>query len=229
MLSLFVCRMLLLFNAQQDCGIDASGTCVPSTTTAPTIVAPTAAVSPTVNQRLLVMIMNYSLCGLSPTLTPDAARSIFLGPNGDGSGGLAQKYTQCSYGAFNLNASAFRAQVITPTSCSTSITASCSWWSISNGADTIAKTIPGLNFSDFTHYAYVVPPNMSSVCMWAGLALLPGNQIWLQTSSYGVSRWATIFQEAIHNYGESLPLVGVIRHGSCYVTLYKPLCLRIWL
>jgi hypothetical protein len=180
--------------------------CTPSagTNTAVATSVPVAAAPATIYQRLLVMIMDYTECGFAPGINASTTRSIFLGPDGDGSGGVAQRYTQCSYGAFNINASAL--QVITvPQRCSTSVTASCSWWAISNGGDTTAKSQLGTNvFSDFTHYIYIVPPGLSSVCPWAGLALLPGKQVWLQTSSYGVYRWATIMQEAIHNYGKTL-------------------------
>ncbi|GLC52338.1 hypothetical protein PLESTB_000618100 [Pleodorina starrii] len=175
-----------------------AGTSVTVGTSVPVAVTP---VTPATFQKLLVMIMDYSACGFAPGLNESVIRSTFLGPNGDGAGGVAQKYTQCSYGRFNINATAF--QVVTvPQNCTSAVTASCSWWAISNGGDTAAKAMLGATvFSDFTHYIYVVPPGLSSVCSWAGLALLPGKQVWLQTSSYGVYRWATVMQEALHNYG----------------------------
>ncbi|EFJ50783.1 metalloproteinase, extracellular matrix glycoprotein VMP11, partial [Volvox carteri f. nagariensis] len=151
-------------------------------------------------QRVLVMILDYTICGFPAGLDESTTRSLFLGPNGDGTGGIAQKYTQCSYGKFNLNTTAFRAVTVPQTSCSTAITATCSWWAISNNCDLATKALIGnVAFSSFTHYIYIVPPGLP--CPWSGLALLPGNQVWLQTSPYGVYRWATVMQEALHNYG----------------------------
>ncbi|EFJ42898.1 metalloproteinase, extracellular matrix glycoprotein VMP31, partial [Volvox carteri f. nagariensis] len=63
-------------------------------------------------QRLLVIIMDYSACGLPASLTEAAARTVFLGANGDGRGGAAQKYEQCSYGKLVLNATAFTAVTV---------------------------------------------------------------------------------------------------------------------
>ncbi|GIM11522.1 hypothetical protein Vretimale_14998, partial [Volvox reticuliferus] len=184
-----------------DCNIDGTGTCTPTVDTAPTIVAAVPDYSAYIYQRVLVMILDYSACGLVPGINVTTVRSLFLGPNGDGLGGIAQRYNQYSYGRLNLNTTAFQALVV-PQSCSTAVTSSCSWWTISNGADTTAKGMLGTTaFAEFTHYIYVVPPGLNSVCPWAGLALLPGKQVWLQTSEYGVYRWATVMQEALHNYG----------------------------
>ncbi|GIL52065.1 hypothetical protein Vafri_8007 [Volvox africanus] len=186
------------------CYIDPSGTCIPVPGTITTILSATPIELPVkdpIYQRLLVVIFDYSACNMTATLTPAGAANIWLGPNGDGLGGVAQKFTQCSFGKLNLNATAFRA-ITVKRNCSTGIVQACSWWLISNEGDAAAKEQLGVNeFSTFTHFAYVVPPKMQSVCGWAGLALLPGKQIWLQTSSYGVNRWATIMQESIHNYG----------------------------
>ncbi|GLC57213.1 hypothetical protein PLESTB_001199900 [Pleodorina starrii] len=156
--------------------------------------------SPITRQRLLVMILDYSNCGFAPTLDEVTATKLYLGPNRDGQGGVAKQFELCSYGKLTLSANGFRAAKIAPV-CSTAVTASCSWWAISAGADNAAKKALGAQFYNFTHYTYVVPPGLQSVCPWAGLALLPGRQTWLQTSSYGVYRWGTVMQESIHNYG----------------------------
>ncbi|GLC52339.1 hypothetical protein PLESTB_000618400 [Pleodorina starrii] len=176
-------------------------TTITTTTTTGTTATTTATATAPINQRLLVMIMDYSICGFAPGLNESAIRSIFLGPTGNGAGGVAQKYTQCSYGKFNINATAFRV-VTVPQNCSTTVTASCASWAISNGADTAAKAMLGATvFAGFTHYTYILPPGLASRCTWAGLATIGGNQTWLQTSSYGVNRWATVMQETLHNYG----------------------------
>lgn len=151
--------------------------------------------------RLLVMILDYSACGYPSSLNVTTVRQLFLGPNEDGNGGVAMRYQQCSYGNMLLSTTAFMAAVITP-ACSISVTSACSWWAISQGADAAARSQLGLPvFSSFTYYTYVLPPGLQRVCPWAGLALLPGRQTWLQTSNYGVMRWATIMQEGLHNYG----------------------------
>ncbi|EFJ49690.1 metalloproteinase, extracellular matrix glycoprotein VMP1 [Volvox carteri f. nagariensis] len=152
-------------------------------------------------QKLLVMILDYGSCGYAPSLTENDIRNLYLGPNKDGLGGIALKYSDCSYGKFGLNTTAFMA-VRVSINCSTAVTSSCSWWAISQGADAAAKSLIGLAaFSTFSHFTYVLPPGLQSVCAWAGLALLPGRQTWLQSSGYGVQRWATVMQEGIHNYG----------------------------
>ncbi|GLC59094.1 hypothetical protein PLESTB_001447300 [Pleodorina starrii] len=155
----------------------------------------------TISQRLLVMILDYLDCDKPANLTEDDVRTLFLGPSQDGAGGIAQKFTQCSYGKFNINATSYRAVVVTDT-CTTPITASCAWWAISGRADPATRAIIGsASFSSFTHYTYILPPSLRFACDWSGLAMIPGNQTWLQTSSYGVYRWATAMQESLHNYG----------------------------
>ncbi|GIL49962.1 hypothetical protein Vafri_6156 [Volvox africanus] len=152
-----------------------------------------------INYRLLVMILDYSACGFAPSLDVDTVTKLYMGPNRDGNGGVAEKFKQCSYGKFNIRY--FQAAVVKP-ACSTAVTSGCSWWAISSGADAAAKAKLGLPFfSNFTYYAYVVPPGLQSVCPWAGLSLLPGKQTWLQSTGYGVPRWATIMQGTIHNFG----------------------------
>ncbi|GIL73950.1 hypothetical protein Vretifemale_3946, partial [Volvox reticuliferus] len=152
-----------------------------------------------INYKLLVMILDYSACGYAPTLDVDTVTKLYMGPNRDGNGGVADKFSRCSYG--KLNISYFQAAVVTP-ACSTAVTSGCSWWAISSGADAAAKAQLGqVFFGNFTYFTYVVPPGLQSVCPWAGLALLPGKQTWLQTSGYGVLRWATVMQETIHNFG----------------------------
>ncbi|GIL49957.1 hypothetical protein Vafri_6156 [Volvox africanus] len=145
------------------------------------------------------MILDYSACGFAPSLDVDTVTRLYMGPNRDGNGGVAEKFKQCSYGKFNIRY--FQAAVVKP-ACSIAITSGCSWWAISSGADTAAKAQLGLPFFyNFTYYTYVVPPGLQSVCPWGGLSLLPGKQTWLQSSSYGVLRWATIMQGTIHNFG----------------------------
>ncbi|EFJ43600.1 LOW QUALITY PROTEIN: metalloproteinase, extracellular matrix glycoprotein VMP29, partial [Volvox carteri f. nagariensis] len=152
-------------------------------------------------QRLLVMVLDYPACGFPATITEEEIRTLYLGPNGDGKGGLAEKYTQCSYGKFNLNITAFRAVRVTH-QCSPPITTSCAAWAMSTKADAATKPLIGpAAFSSFSHYTYIVPPGL---CPWSGLAYLPGRQAFLQTSANGVYRWATIMQEALHNYGMGL-------------------------
>ncbi|GIL59374.1 hypothetical protein Vafri_14249 [Volvox africanus] len=155
-----------------------------------------------ITQNLLVMIVDYPACGLPSNITETEVRNIYLGPALDGNGGMAQKYRQCSYGKFNFNVTTFRV-VRVPHMCSSSITSSCAYWAIQQLADTATKALIGTgNFSAFTHYTYLVPPGLQSVCTWGGLALLPGRHTWLQTvAARGIYRWRTIMQEAIHNYG----------------------------
>ncbi|GIL48937.1 hypothetical protein Vafri_5429 [Volvox africanus] len=150
-------------------------------------------------QKRLVMILDYSACGYPATITEDEVRTIFLGSQWDGNGGVAQKFEQCSYGKLTLDASAFQVITISPP-CS-SVVNTCYWYDISNGADAIAKDLFPNLFYGSSHFTYVLPPLMQNLCLWSGLALLPGGQTWLQTSNSGIRRWPTIMQEMLHNYG----------------------------
>lgn len=148
------------------------------------------------------MILDYSSCDKPPGITINEIRTIFLGPAGGGNNGIAKRWNQCSYGWFTYNATAFKTIVVKPKNCTTAVTATCSWWGMSVDADIAAREILGdAAFVSYTNYIYVVPPDLQSVCTWSGLALLPGRQIWLQTSPTGVRRWATVMQETLHNYG----------------------------
>lgn len=154
-----------------------------------------------ISQKLLVMILDYSSCGYPASLNVATVRRLYLGPNEDGNAGLAMRYKQCSYGSFLLNTTAFMAAVVKP-ACSISVTNACSWWSLAQNADAAAKSQLNLTvFSSFTHFTYVMPPGLQGVCSWAGIALLPGRRTWMQSSNYGVMRWATAMQEGLHNYG----------------------------
>ncbi|GLI60271.1 hypothetical protein VaNZ11_002361 [Volvox africanus] len=154
-----------------------------------------------VTLKLLVMIVDYPECGFPATITEDEVRSLYLGPNQDGEGGVAQKYEQCSNGQFVIDSEAFRA-IRVPHKCSTPITSSCSYWAVEVLANAATKNIIGAgNFSAFTHYTYVLPPGLRPLCSWDGVALLPGRQTWLQTTPNGVYRWATVMQTALRNYG----------------------------
>ncbi|EFJ48366.1 metalloproteinase, extracellular matrix glycoprotein VMP21, partial [Volvox carteri f. nagariensis] len=190
---------------QLDCIFtEATGECTPDDLTTFTVISYAPAPSTlekTIFQSLLVMVLDYPDCGFPATTTEEEIRTIYLGPNGDGKGGLAEKYTQCSYGKFNLNITAFRAVRVTH-QCSTPITTTCAAWAMSILADAATKALIGpAAFSSFSHYTYIVPPGLQPVCPWSGLAILPGRQTYLQTSANGVYRWATVMQEAIHNYG----------------------------
>ncbi|EFJ42850.1 hypothetical protein VOLCADRAFT_66631, partial [Volvox carteri f. nagariensis] len=155
----------------------------------------------TVNQRLLVIIMDYSPCSLSPSISEATVRTIFLGSNGDGKSGVARTYTRCSHGKLNLNSTAFKV-VVVRNNCTASVTKSCAYWDIAKDGDTRAKELLGdVVFSSFTNRAYILPPGMNMVCPWPGLALVPGTQMWLQTSAYGVYQVSTIMQQTVHNYG----------------------------
>ncbi|GIL83703.1 hypothetical protein Vretifemale_12444, partial [Volvox reticuliferus] len=183
------------------CYIDPSGVCNPIPELKMTVISDTSSTimanTEPIYQRLLVIILDMAACGNPASIKPVDAATIWLGPNGDGLGGMAQKFTQCSYGMLNLNATAFRA-ITVQASCIPEVVDRCSFLSIINIADTGAKAQYGYDvFSTFTHIAYVLPPKMQSVCPWSGLALLPGNRIWLQTAAYGVYRWSTIMQESL--------------------------------
>ncbi|EFJ45612.1 metalloproteinase, extracellular matrix glycoprotein VMP26 [Volvox carteri f. nagariensis] len=162
----------------------------------------------TTSQRLLVIILDYPDCGLPASLTEADVRTLYLGPGHDGNGGLAQKYRDCSYGKFTLNITAFRA-VRVPHLCSVMVSSSCAAWAISFLAEAATRALIGpTDFASFTHFTYILPPGLRERCnqpplstAWEGLALLPGRKTWLQTSAYGVFRWATVMQEGLHNYG----------------------------
>ncbi|GIL93760.1 hypothetical protein Vretimale_65, partial [Volvox reticuliferus] len=167
----------------------------PSTPTSPKATSP---------QRLLVMVLNYSACGYPPGVNTSTVRSLFLGPNGDGTAGIALKYSQCSYGTFGIDALSFRAEVVAPSSCNTPANTleTCKWWNIANDADAAAKSLIGAaTYNAFTHFAYVLPPGLQYLCPWPSMSLLPGRKIWLQTSSQGLNRWAAVMQMTLHNYG----------------------------
>ncbi|GLC58652.1 hypothetical protein PLESTB_001384500 [Pleodorina starrii] len=189
----------------QRCAVDTStGFCKSVEKVDMTVIAPTVVQMPSTNivQKRLVIILDYSACNYPASLNESDIRTIFLGPAQNGSGGVADRFAQCSYGKMTFDVDAFTVIKVSPP-CS-SVVSTCSWYDIANGADAAAKVFsgtPGFNFFGFTHYTYILPPGMQNVCYWSGLALLPGTQSWLQTSSYGVQRWATIMQEFLHNYG----------------------------
>ncbi|EFJ42794.1 metalloproteinase, extracellular matrix glycoprotein VMP12 [Volvox carteri f. nagariensis] len=188
----------------QSCYIDILGICNPVLGSRTTILSVKPLLLPdtkTIHQRLLVILLDYSACKLPATMNETTVRTIFLGHKRDGSGGVAQKYIQCSHGKFNLNTTAFK--VITVRSnCTDDAVKKCAYWRIAEDGDIVSKKVLGeTGFAGFTHYVYIIPGGMSNRCPWAGLAHLPGEQIWLQSSTYGVNRWATIMQEALHNYG----------------------------
>ncbi|GIL52195.1 hypothetical protein Vafri_8135 [Volvox africanus] len=158
-------------------------------------------VAQNVKQRPLVMILDYPSCDYRPSLDEDSLTKLYLGQNRDGNGGVAQKYNQCSYGSFTFKPNATRVVTITAP-CDSAILSTCSWWAISEGADAAAIAQLGLQaFSSFTHYTYVLPPDLQGVCGWTGLSVLPGRRTWFQSNSYGIYRWATVMQEGLHNYG----------------------------
>ncbi|EFJ42791.1 metalloproteinase, extracellular matrix glycoprotein VMP14, partial [Volvox carteri f. nagariensis] len=192
------------YNVQCSCYIDDLGICNPAPGDNTVVLLGKTLLLPdikTIHQRLLVIILDYSICGSPATMNQTAARMVFLGPKGDGSGGIAEKYTQCSHGKFNLNTTAFK--VITVRSnCTDAIVKKCAYWTMGSDGETGARLLlGGKAFAEFTHFAYIIPPGVGRVCTWNGLASLPGKQIWLQSWSYGVQRWATVMQEALHNYG----------------------------
>ena len=134
----------------QNCStVDKDGTCASTNSADITVVAAATAVVPLVTQRNLVMMLNYTACGLGASYNESTVRNIFLGAAQDGSGGIASKFAMCSYGKFVLNVSAFAALTVTP-DCSLAL--SCGWWNIATGADAAAKALIGTAaFSYFTH------------------------------------------------------------------------------
>ncbi|EFJ52160.1 metalloproteinase, extracellular matrix glycoprotein VMP34, partial [Volvox carteri f. nagariensis] len=167
-----------------------------------------------INQRLLVMIMDYSSCGVAPTMSVNEVRNIYLGPRGDGSGGIAQKYTQCSIGRFNLNATAFTAIIINGT-CQNGTAIECNSHLMGMEARAKAKTLLGETaFSDFTQRTYLLPGSFK--CGFIGLANLgtiyPALDSWLLAMDKSVYRWATVMQETLHNFG--------LRHSYQYQREY---------
>ncbi|KAG2449108.1 hypothetical protein HYH02_005856 [Chlamydomonas schloesseri] len=189
-----------------SCPTDSTGSCTYVSSSDTTLLAggatPSAATNK-VSQRNLIINIDYSACGsnYSATHNESSLRTLYLGAAGDGTGGHSLRFEQCSYGGLTFNATAFTVVTVQP-NCSSLILVNCSYSTISNGADAAAKAILGSTvFATFTHYTYILPPGFEGICGWSGLALLPGKQTWLQTSSYGVSRWATVMQESLHNYG----------------------------
>ncbi|EFJ52162.1 metalloproteinase, extracellular matrix glycoprotein VMP36 [Volvox carteri f. nagariensis] len=157
-----------------------------------------------INQRLLVVITDYTSCGLPPTMSVNEVRNIYLGPQGDGSGGIAQKYTQCSHGRFNLNTTAFTAIVINAT-CRNGAAIECDPFNVSAEANAKAKTLLGETaFSDFTQRTFLLPGALN--CGFLGAAQL-GNtertvrESWLLNVDKSVYRWGTVMQETLHNFG----------------------------
>ncbi|GIL52055.1 hypothetical protein Vafri_8021 [Volvox africanus] len=187
------------------CFIDTSGVCNPLPDRNMVVVSDASstvlASTEPIYQRLLVIILDYSACNYSSSLTPDDVASTWLGPDVDGLGGVAKKFTQCSFGKFNLNATAFQS-ITVRASCTKEAIDQCSWWATYHIGDEGAVKLLGTNvFSTFTHYAYVLPPKMKQHCPWDGLALIPGNQIWLQSDRTNIESAGTIMQETIHSYG----------------------------
>ncbi|EFJ42852.1 hypothetical protein VOLCADRAFT_42097, partial [Volvox carteri f. nagariensis] len=152
-------------------------------------------------QRMLVIVLDYSTCGVSAAINGTTLRSIFLGPNGDGSGGIAEKYRQCSYGKLKLNTTAFKV-INVKADCTDGVVQSCNWLNMGRTGDTGAKALLGSTaFAEFTHFAYIPPPQVP--CGWVdfGYAVLPGNRIWLSSKKDGVYNWATVMEKSLHNYG----------------------------
>ncbi|KAG2444615.1 hypothetical protein HXX76_001359 [Chlamydomonas incerta] len=200
-----------------SCPNDSTGSCTYVASSDTTLLAggatPGAATNKVV-QRNLIMNIDYSSCNYSASHNESSLRTLYLGAAGDGTGGHAIKFEQCSYGGLTFNSTAFTVVTVQP-NCTSLILVNCSYSAISNGADAAAKVILGSTaFAAFTHYTYILPPGFESICGWSGLALLPGKQTWLQTSSYGVSRWATVMQESIHNYGPRHSWLGTAEYND---------------
>ncbi|EFJ42849.1 hypothetical protein VOLCADRAFT_97008 [Volvox carteri f. nagariensis] len=185
-----------------SCIIDALGNCKPVPSSRTVVLSAQPSFLPdnqVIYQRMLVIVLDYSTCGQPATINGTTLRSIFLGPNGDGSGGAAEKYRQCSYGKLNLNTTAFK--VITVNAdCADGVLQTCSWVLAYRTGDALAKALLGEKaFSEFTHITYIMP--LRAPCPWAGMGLRPGNKMWLTVGRYGVYSLATIMQEIIHGYG----------------------------
>ncbi|GIM06090.1 hypothetical protein Vretimale_10504 [Volvox reticuliferus] len=187
------------------CYIDPSGVCNPIPELKMTVISDTSSTimanTEPIYQRLLVIILDYSACNYPASLQPADVTRVWLGPDDDGRGCMAQMFTQCSYGKFNLNTTAFRAITVRG-SCTTAAIEACSAWDASVIGESGAKEQLGDDvFSTFTHFAYIMPPKMRDNCNWAGLASLPGKNIWLQTGYTNMFLSGTILQETFHNYG----------------------------
>ncbi|KAG2483495.1 hypothetical protein HYH03_017677 [Edaphochlamys debaryana] len=185
--------------------IDANGQCTYLTSADASVLAPAPAPSSAktpLKMRPLVMILDLTSCNAlyTPQVTPSSISTTYLGPNLDAQGGHAIKFEQCSYSTLTINATGFKALTVAP-AC-TSALAACSIGDIQAAADTAAKAIIGTTaFSSYTHYTYVLPTSMDSVCGgWMGLALLggPPNWVWIKSHSMAVDRWATVMQENLH-------------------------------
>ncbi|KAG2443795.1 hypothetical protein HXX76_002138 [Chlamydomonas incerta] len=156
-------------------------------------------------ENMLVMITDFSACdgGAAWTAgaTVDAATRAVLGPNADGNGGVAQAVGLCSYGRVQISTATFTAIVVQP-ACVAGMATTCDFLSIANNADVAATALLGdAAFASFSRYVYVLPSAYTSVCTWQGMSALPGKQFWLQPTSNGMNRWATVLQEWIHNFG----------------------------
>ncbi|GIL93745.1 hypothetical protein Vretimale_65, partial [Volvox reticuliferus] len=171
-------------------------------------------------ERLLVMVLDFSTCGYPAAagLNESSTRAVFLE--------FDRNARVCSNGFFGLDLYALRVLVMRP-NCSASITTSCAWWTMANYANLEAKSILGDDdvFNNFTHYAYILPPELETKCLWArgGTSLLPGKQFWLQTTMLGsVNRWEVFLHMNLHNYGQWIPKLqrsnqrgpGIWLHGS---------------
>ncbi|GLC57279.1 hypothetical protein PLESTB_001207100 [Pleodorina starrii] len=154
------------------------------------------------SMRLLVMILNYTACGYGgPGVAENTVRTRYLGPSLNGSGIIASKFNQCSYGRLTYNTSAFRVITVSPF-CAPNNTRDCYWAAISGAADAAAKARIGeAAFSAFTHYTYILPARFETICGWSGLALVMGRLTWLPASTNGFWKWATVMHETLHNYG----------------------------
>ncbi|EFJ46908.1 metalloproteinase, extracellular matrix glycoprotein VMP6 [Volvox carteri f. nagariensis] len=186
-----------------SCSMDPLGTCNPGPGSQTAVLsAESAFLADTreTHQRMLVIILDYSACGAPAAVNGTAVRSIFLGPNGDGSGGVAEKYRQCSHGKLTMNTTAFTV-ITVKAACSDGVVQSCSYTFASITADAMAKGVLGQKaFSEFTRIVYVIPPRVP--CAFSGIALLPGNRVWLTSGRIGgVYNWTSIMQEVLHGYG----------------------------
>ncbi|EFJ42847.1 hypothetical protein VOLCADRAFT_41285, partial [Volvox carteri f. nagariensis] len=187
------------------CYIDALGVCNPVPGYSTVVLSAQPLLLPNTEriiQRRLVIIVDYSSCGFPPSYNESVVRSQFLGPNGDGSGGVAKQFTQCSYGRFNVNPAALKV-ITVKRNCPVEATLkSCAVLLLTNDVDNGAKEMLGnAAFAGFTHKTYILPFGLTMYCSWAGLALLPGTQSWVMSTGYGLERVATIMQEIVHNYG----------------------------
>ncbi|KAG2423741.1 hypothetical protein HXX76_015130 [Chlamydomonas incerta] len=154
-----------------------------------------------VAQRVLVMLVDNPdpKCGnATAETTVDALKTRYLGAALDGTGGIAARMENCSYGELIIDKGPFTVIKVTP-ACTWSVGIStCDYQGIYNAAMAKATTdlaASGIDIQSYTHYHIIIN---QKACLWSALGTFAGNVVWAKASA--INSWSIAIHEMLHNY-----------------------------